>query len=222
MLPEAILRPMSEWRFETANAAMTLEAAVFSVVQAVSAELPEVNAATGPVRELVASAKVSSDLQAALDRANEQKLAADLVTAARQKVDAQHDVLVQIGLLGTDLQPMVVAGIAAVTTGDLPATQGQASQIDRALADAPNQGAVRVGATVGLLLLLVLGLALVRRRRRRRPAPLAAASATVAETGGTDQMTPDLVGAPGQVEVQDTGDIVATDVATGDPPDQSS
>lgn len=202
VLPEAILRPMSEWRFDTAIAAMDLEAAAFSAVQAVSAELPEVNAASGPVRDLVAAAKVTADLQAALDRANGQKSAADVVAAARQEVAAQHEFLTRIGLLGTDLQPIVVAGIAAVRTADLAAAQDAASRIDGALADAPNLGAIRLGGALGLLLLLIVALVLMRRRQRRRHAVPASGNAVVVEPEGLDP--------------------VAAEAATDDPPDQSS
>lgn len=219
-LPEAILRPMSEWRFDDANAAMNLEAAAFSAVQAVSLELPEVNAATGPVRDLVAAAKVTADLQAALDRANEQKAAAGLISAAARKVDAQRDILAQIGLLGTDLHPMVVAGIAAVTTVDLAAAQAEASRIDRTLADAPNQGLIRVGAVIGLLLLLVVGLALVRRLRQRQRAVLATAIAGAAEPGEVDEIAPVLAVAPDLAVAPLTAVAPDTAVApsTGDAP----
>lgn len=189
-LPEAILRPMGEWRFEDANVAMKLEAAAFSTVQAVSVELPEVNAVTGPVRDLVATARFTADLQAALDRANEQKAAADLISAAKRKADAQRTILDQIGLLGTDLRPIVVSGIAAVTNIDLASAQTQALRIDSALADAPNQGAIRAGGAVTLLLLLVIGFALLRRRRQRRRAVLAAAIAGAAGLRVGDPIDP--------------------------------
>ncbi len=231
VVPEAILRPMGDWRFDDANAAMDLEAAAFAAVQAVIAELPEVNAATGPVRDLVAAAKVTADLQAAVDQANEQKAAADLIAEARQQVDAQHDILAQIGLLGTDLQPILVSGIAAVTTADLGAAQVQASRIDRTLADSPTQGVIRVGAAVGLLLLLVLGFVLLRRRRLRRRVVLASAitgaavpgdlAVVVAGVGAaaseiTVAVAPDLAVAPDAAPDRPTGDT------TGDPTDQSS
>ncbi|MEO8468800.1 MAG: hypothetical protein ABI573_03935, partial [Chloroflexota bacterium] len=230
-VPEAILRPMSEWRFDTATAAMNLETATFAAVQSVSAELPDVDAATGPVRDIVATAKVTADLQAALDRANEQKAAADLITAAGQKVDAQHDFFAQVGLVGTDLHPLVVSGIAAVTSIDLAAAQVQASRVDQALADAPTQGAIRVGAAIGLLLLLSVGFVLMRRRRRRHAA-LAAASAAGIEPGRVDLDVADGVVvaavAAGPEPAPDADLATAPDLATtpeavaGDPPDQSS
>ena len=238
VLPEAILRPMSEWRFDAANAAMSLEAAAFSAVRAVSAELPEVDATNGPVRDLVATARVPADLQAALDRANEQKAAGDLIAAAKRSVSAQHDILAQIGLLGMDLQPMVVSGIAAVMTADLTAAQGQASRIDRALADAPNQGLIRVGAAVGLVLLLVLGLALLRRPRQRRHASvLSASSSGVTEPGvgagpaGMDRVAADLAVRPDPSVAPPPADATAAAIPGGDavtddeavdPTDQSS
>ena len=225
ILPEAILRPMSEWRFDDANAAMNLEAAAFSTAQAVSAELPEVNAATGPVRDLVAAARFTTDLQAALDRASEQKAAADLVTAAKRKVDAERNIVDQIGLLGTDLQPIVVSGIAAVTNIDLAAAQVHALRIDRALTDAPTEGVIRVGAAVGLLLLLVLALALLRRRRQRRWAVSATANAAVGRPGYVDQIAPDEAvaeEAPQAPAAEVPGEDAATDDATGEPTDQSA
>lgn len=179
ILPEAILRPMGEWRFDDATAAMDVEAATYAAVQEVTARLPDVDAADGPVREAVAGAKSTEDLRAALDRATEQQAAANLMADARSGVAAKRDIVAEIGLLGTDFRPDLASGLAAVTTIDLDAAKQHAGRIGDTLAGASGQGTIRIGAAIGLALMLLIVFGIARRRRRRRAmaASLAFASA---------------------------------------------
>ena len=149
VIPEAVLRPMGEWRFADATSAMDLETATFTTATSVHAVLPEVDAVAGPVEALVAKATTLEDLRAAADQATAQKAAADEVAAARTSFEGSRDALAQVGLIGTDLQPALDAAVAAVAAINTGTAHDQAALIERTLADAPNQGLVRLAVVVG-------------------------------------------------------------------------
>ena len=169
-VPEAVLRPMSEWSFTNATVAIDFEASAFAAARSVTAALPEVDAVNGPVKDLVEEAGTQAELDAAVVAATEQQTAAEAIASARTRLAEPVDVLGKIGLLGTDLQPSLVAGIAAVATLDSPKAMAAAALIDATLADASQQGAIRVGIAIAVLLIVALLFAwlLLRRRSRRR------------------------------------------------------
>lgn len=202
ILPEAILRPMGAWRFGDAIAAMRLEAAAFARVRAVTLALPDVDAENGPVRELVASAEDAAGLQTALDRATDQETAAQLVAGARADVAVKRDAISEIGLLGTDLRPDLVAAIGAVASIDLASATDHAARIQDELAAAPGQGLLRIGIACGLLLLIAIAIVVRRRRRRRRRIATAAliAAAVLAEEAGAEEPSAALLDAVRRVD----------------------
>lgn len=183
VVPEAVLRPLTEWSFSNATAAMQTEANAFAAVTAAKAALPEVDSPGGPVKDLVEAARTQSDLAKAAQEAMDQQSAAEAIGAADAKLAAPVDPLGQVGLLGTDLKVSLKAGIAAVAAIDLAKATAQADRINSALAGATQQGAIRVGIVLGLLLLLVF--VVWFRRRRRRAARLAAAAAAIGENTAT-------------------------------------
>jgi hypothetical protein len=171
-VPEAVLRPMSEWSFTFATLAMDFEASAFAAANAVNAALPEVDAVNGPVKELVEEARTQAELSDAVVAATDQQAAAEAIASARARLAEPVDPLGQIGLLGTDLRPSLAAGIAAVAALDSPKAMAAAALIDATLADASQLGAIRLGIAVAVLLIVVfcVWFLLWRRSRRRTTA----------------------------------------------------
>jgi len=170
-LPEAVRRPMGRWRFGDATASMDALSGAYAYARDVEEALPEIDPFDGPVREMVETAKVTSDLEAAEARAGEQLDSAEEVAAAKAALAAPQDLLGQIGLIGTDLQPALTSAIAAVETIDTAEAHTSAELIQQTLRDAPQLGLTRVAVIVGVVLaivLLVILVAVVVRRRRSR------------------------------------------------------
>jgi hypothetical protein len=178
-VPEAVLRPMSEWSFTHATVAMDFEASAFAAANAVHAALPEVDPVNGPVKDLVEGASTQAELDAAVVAATGQQAAAEAIASSRARLAEPVDLLGQIGLLGTDLQPSLVAGIAAVAALDNEKAIAAAALIDATLADASQQGAIRVGIALAVLLVVALLFAWLLLRMRSRRASRATPVATI-------------------------------------------
>jgi hypothetical protein len=182
VIPVAILRPMGAWQFAEATKAMASGSDAHAAAAKTDGMLPDVDALDGPVKDLFESATTLDELQQAAQRAADQERAAEAVARAKASLAAPQDVLVQVGLLGTDLGPTLSAGVEAVRQADLATAQDKADQVRATLADAGGQGMIRLAIAVVLLFAMGLILVLtVRRRSGRRT--LAAASAV------TDAMT---------------------------------
>jgi hypothetical protein len=185
-IPEAVLRPMNDWRFDEATAAIQTESAAFAAVSGAAEALPEAGAVNGPIRRLVEGAPNLAALSSAAAKASDQRIAAEAVAEAKGAATAPRDPLEQVGLIGTDLDPWLAAGVAAVASIDLATARARADQVNAALAAAPGLGAIRLGAALGLVLFVGLGFLLVRRRRAAARARAVAALAAVASIDGAD------------------------------------
>ncbi|MCI0582825.1 MAG: hypothetical protein L0227_08015 [Chloroflexi bacterium] len=179
-LPPAIVKPMSGWAFDDAQAAIATAEKALASIDLVETTLPGVDADAGPVAEMWQDATTLEDLEAAAELAAAQAEAAAAVAAAESRYAAPRDLLGQIGLLGTDLGPNLERGIAAVAAADLGAAQAESAHI-AAVLDAANQdGTVRVAVTIVALIVLLIAVFLIRRRRARRSAAAAAAALALA------------------------------------------
>ena len=175
-VPEAVLRPMAEWSFTFATVAIDFEVAAYEAATATSAALPEVDAVNGPLKGLVEGARTQAELDAAVVAATQQRAAAEAIAAARTALAEPLDALEEVGLSGTDLQPTLAEGIAAVAALDNEKAMAAAARIDSTLAGASQQGTLRVAIVVAIALVLMalaVGLLVWFRRRRRasRPVP---------------------------------------------------
>lgn len=180
-IPVAVLRPLGAWGFGEATTAMTSAANAYASVIKVNQALPEADALQGPVKGLFESASSIPDLQAAEQRAKDQETAATDVSAAKQALAAPRELLAEVGLIGTDLTPVVAAAVAAVATADLGTAEAKANLITQTLANASQQGILRVGLTFVALLIVCGLLFLLRRRRTAGRRALALATITAAQ-----------------------------------------
>lgn len=169
VVPPVVLRSMAGWHFDAATAAMATATNVFDASAQIADVLPGANGDTGKARTLLEAATKQADLDAALAAADDRLAAAGEVAAARTAFAAPRDLVMQVGMLGTELRPTIDAAVQAIQDDDLAAARTGAQAVQAALADAPQQGQLRLAIAIGvpLFLLLVLAFWLFRRRRRR-------------------------------------------------------
>lgn len=170
LVPPVILQPMASWHFDKATVAITTASQVHEAAAKLASVLPGVDGLTGTARTMLEAATKQEDLEAALAAANDRLDAAAGVAAASSAMAAPRDLVMQVGMLGTDLQPSLEAAIEAIRDDDSAAARTGAEAIQAALARAPAQGQTRLLLGIGipvLLLLLVIAFFLLRRRRRR-------------------------------------------------------
>jgi hypothetical protein len=176
-MPPVILQSMGGWHFDVATPAMIGATNVFEESAAISDVLPGADGHAGKARTELEGATSQRFVDSALALADERLAAAHEVADARDALAAPRDLLTQVGMLGTDLQPTLDGAITAITDDDAAAARSGAESIQAALAGASQQGLVRLVVAIAVpLLLLLLIVVLVLRRRRRRTAIAAAAA----------------------------------------------
>lgn len=218
VVPPVILQPMSNWHFDKASAAMATATQVREAAARLATVLPGVDGLTGKARALLEAATKQEELDAALVAANDRLDAAAAVAAASAAMAAPQELVMQVGMMGTDLQPALDAAIQAIRDDDPAAAHSGAAAIQAALADAPGRGQARLLLGIGipvLLLLLMLGFFLIRRRRRR--AAVAGASA-MAELAMRDAALATPAGIDAPAVEPPTAAPPATDEPSAGPP----
>jgi hypothetical protein len=166
-IPEAVLRPMGDWHFGDATAAIDDVSKTFAILKEADAALAGIDAVDGPVKGLVEAAKNYADLQAAAKKADDELAAVKAVVDAEARLDAPRDLLTSVGLLGTDPSVPLPAAKTAAAAADLGATTAQVALITTVLDGASQQGLTRTAIAVVVTLLVLLLVALIVRRRRR-------------------------------------------------------
>jgi len=216
-LPGILIRkPMTDWRFDEAEAAMAEAESVLAARDDLRAETAELGLAFPAGLEPVYETADSADDLDTLDvRIDTWLRAAAAVRSARDALLAERAPLVAVGLIGTTPDTAYAAALAAFAAGDDSAAVAGSSATLTVLAGAEAIGrerAIIVGAAVAvalLLLLLVVAIWLRRRRRARamRVAALAAgAGFSVSSAFETNASEPDLVTAsPGGLAAADSG-----------------
>jgi hypothetical protein len=169
-VPKVIREAMTEWEFDD----------VADDVTAANALLNDRDVLTATAGEL--GVDVPATLEAAYESADDIGVAASEVSAqldatramveATKAEAADADFLASVGLIGTDLQPLLDEGRAAVERGDADAALAKANEVQRILGNADDVGRTRaivtVVAALAVLLALSAAMVVVRRRRRRK------------------------------------------------------
>jgi hypothetical protein len=190
-LPPLVIRDaMAKWRFDEAGPWMTEatgilgdEANLEGRAQGLDLTLPDdvARAWNASTKDFTGAHAAVSALGAAID---------DLA-AARSALDAERDVIVTVGLLGTKPEDGWSAAVSAFEADDLAAADAATDEIDAMLARAPDDGRTRLGAGGAVVLggVVVVGLLAGRRRRRRRVTPVGATTAPgVVEVAAPESM----------------------------------
>jgi len=183
VVPPVVLHSLADWHFDKAMASMAAAKQVRDTASQLATVLPDVDGMDGRARTLLEAAATDADIEAAQAAADDRLAAAGTVAEAKRAFEAPQDLVMQAGMLGTDLQPLLDAAIQAIRDDDPDAARSNAQAIQAALADAPQQGQVRLLVGIGapaLLLVLLIAFLLVRRRRRRRLLVPVVASASAA------------------------------------------
>jgi hypothetical protein len=164
-LPVIVTEPIDQRDFVTA--AKTAAAAQLWVENAARADeaLPEIEALSS-IREKFQTATTLDELEGGAQLAEDWAAAAERVAVAIAAANAPRDLMTDIGLVGTDINPQVEAAIAAAKAGDVSEATRQAVGVIKAINDAASSGGLRLIGLVflGVAILGVLGLFVIFRR----------------------------------------------------------
>ena len=221
-LPGILIRkPMSNWRFDDAQTAMTEAETVIAARDALAATTTELGLALpGELEPAYESAAATADLTALETRIADWTTAAAAIRTARDDLARERPPLVALGLLDTDPRAGYDAALTAFAAGDETAVLAGTAATIAALSGAETIGqgrATTAGLTAGAVLLVLLGLVIVLVwRHRRRPAVVAGAGSLTwaAAWLQTPARTPDP--AVGDTSGLATTDSYATLAATPD------
>ncbi len=169
-IPAVITTPIDERDF--AAAAEVASAAQLWIENAAEADkkLPGIDA-LARVKTQFESAASLADLQAGADLAVGWNSAADQVQLAVEKARAPRDLLTELGMLGTDVQPDVDAAIDAAVAGEVDVALEKAATVIDTINGASSVGGLRVAGIVffGVALAGIIGMWIIFRRQAGPP-----------------------------------------------------
>jgi len=174
-----IRKPMSNWRFDDAEAAMAEAETVIADRDALETATTELGLALpADLEPVYESADSAGDLAALDGRIADWTAAATAVRTARDELAGERPPLVALGLFDVDPSTGYDAALTAFAAGDdkavLAGTAATIAVLDGAEEVGRGRVAIAAGVSFLLLLLLVLLAIVAIRRRGRRPAPMAA------------------------------------------------
>ena len=169
-LPVIVTDPIDNRDFDLA--VKTTSAAQRWIENAALADrsLPEIEALSS-VREEFQAATSLDQLEAGAQLAADWASAASRVAAAIVAADAPRDLMTQIGLFGTDVNPQVEAAIAAAKAGEVGEATQQAVSVIETINNGSSSGGLRLIGLVflGVAILGVFGLLIIFRRESGPP-----------------------------------------------------
>jgi hypothetical protein len=145
-LPPVVVRAMGLWNFDQAGSAITRASKAHEYVTRADTALPEASVFNGAVRTLFEGATDNLDVDKLGLRAFDQFQAAELVAAAKARVEGPREAATALGVTPSGLAAELAAAVSAVTQADLDAATGAVALIDTRLAD--EQKAAALVATV--------------------------------------------------------------------------
>lgn len=164
--PALVRKPLGEWRFDEANAAIAAANRVVEVRDRIAAGSDRIGAApSGALRERYETA--STDLDAASELAGRQLAVVEHLGRAHDLVHASRNPVQKIGLLFDHPGRRFERGRAAYEADDLDRAQALAAQTERLIDGAQTAGLQRSGLA-GVVAAAGGGAALYSRRRARR------------------------------------------------------
>ena len=169
-IPAVVTTPIEERDF--AAAAEVASAAQRWIVNAAEADkkLADIGALER-VRPQFESAASLADLKAGADLAESWNVAAANVQQAIEKAAAPRDLLTQLGMLGTDVQPNLDAAIDAAVAGDVDDALNYAASVIDTINSGSSVGGLRLAGVVffGVALAGVIGMWIMFRRQAGPP-----------------------------------------------------
>jgi hypothetical protein len=173
-MPLAVRSPMASWKFVVATDAMTTASQIIALRDQTTKNLPGFSLDGGPIQTQFENAATQADLTSVADLIKKEADAAAKVAKARSLNDGSHGLLQTIGLLGTDVATPLKQANDALTAAKPDDASAAAQTVIDAMDKSSDQGLMRLGAGLGVLLaLLLLALFVVWRRRRGKAAAAA-------------------------------------------------
>jgi hypothetical protein len=189
-----VRRPMGEWSFDVAGKRMTEAAAVLSLRDQVdTVATPLALHADGSLKTAYEGADDGFSDATAL--ANDQLAALAAIADARDKVEADPDLVSKVGLIGSTPEVTYQAARTAFEAGDIAGAKASAGAAVAAVTGAVALGQQRIAIGSGIaigLVVLIAALPVLRRRRRRR-ASVALSEAVAPEPYATLAADPEAV-----------------------------
>ncbi len=169
-LPAVIRTPIDQRDFATAARVAAIAQGWINDAYEANTKLPAMNAIDRAQQDFEQAA-TEADLKAGAERANNWNIAADRVAEAQAAIVRPRDLLADLGLWGTDLQPILDQAIEAAVDGDSQKAFTQAAIVINAVNSASSDGGLRLAGVIflGVAIVGVLGLWLMLRREAGPP-----------------------------------------------------
>jgi hypothetical protein len=188
-MPLVLRDEMASWDFASAQKAMDTSSQVLALRDQAQSAFPGLKLDGTDLEKQFEAAATQSDLDSVLALAQKEADAAAVVARARAADDGSRSIFQTVGLIGADVStPMTQATDALTAVKPDDATAAAQTELDR-LSASGDQGTIRLGVALGILLVVIL-LVLIVTRRRRRPAVAAAAPGFAAGQWGVQPTDP--------------------------------
>jgi len=177
-LPLAVRSPMASWSFPTAETAMATATQILALRDQVQKGGGDLSLDKTPIQTQFEAAKTQADLDTLLALAKKEAAAAAKVAQAKQLNDGSHSVFQTVGLMGTDPGASIKQATEALKNAKPDDASAAAQKAIDLINGSGDQGMMRLGIMLVLILALVAVVGfLTMRRRRRRLAPVIPAGA---------------------------------------------
>jgi hypothetical protein len=179
--PWYVREPMGTWAFDDATARMTAASAVLALRDQAIREAAAEGLAFKPSSLEHVYEDATDSLDAAADLARTEVAAIEAIAAARETVEAQPDVIAQIGLVGETPRTTYDGARAAFEAGDPDGAIAQAQVLEGVITTASTRGQERLllGGIVVVAFGGLLAFIVDRRRRAHRPLDIRPGSAAL-------------------------------------------
>ena len=169
-MPLAVRGPMASWDFVSAQTAMDTVTQILTLRTEIQENVSGLSLDGTPIQTQFEAAKTQADLDAVLALIKSEADAAGKVAQAKQLNDGSHSIFQTIGLIGTDPGASIAKATSALTSAKPDDASAAAQQAIDTINGSADQGLMRLGAVLGLLLALLAVVLFVLWRRRRRVA----------------------------------------------------
>ncbi len=177
--PTGLRTAMTDWAFDDVDPIVTAAGEVLDALDALATASQELGVEIPTPFEADYERAVDvADLEAITAEIDDRIDAVAVVAAAQDRLELPREVALRVGLMGTELDPILADARASLESGEPDAARTSADLLVRTLDDAPALGRSRilrasVATAAASLLLIALIIVVVRRRRSTRRRRLA-------------------------------------------------
>ncbi len=169
--PTGLRTAMTDWAFDEVDPIVTAAGQVLDALDALAAASRELGVEIPTPFETDYERAVDvADLEAITAEIDDRIDAVAVVGGAQARLEQSRDVTLRVGLMGTDLDPILADARASLESGEPAAARASAARLVRTLDGAPALGRSRILrtslATAAVTLLLIALIVVVVRRRR--------------------------------------------------------